>query len=506
MKKTAFMIMIISVVSKVFGFLRDLILSYFYGASGISDAYLISMTIPGVIFSFIGVGLVNGFIPMYTNIENEEGIEKADRFTNNLTNIVMIFTALLFLAGVIFTEPLVKLFATGFSGDTLKLAVLFSRITMVSIFFVGLTYIFSGYLQLKENYLIPAMIGLPLNIFTIVGIVISSRGNTTLLAIGSLIATVSQFLLLVPSIIKKGFKYERVVDFKDKYIKRMIIIVIPLVIGSSVDQVNILIDRTLASSISVGGISSMNYANKLSNFVITLFVLSIVTVMYPVISKMAAKKDMEGLKASVRNVISTVVIVIMPAMVMAMMFSKDIVEILFKRGNFDSEAVNMTSNALFFFSIGMMGFALREVLSRVFYSIQDTRTPVINGVIAMVLNIILNLILSRYMGISGLALATSLSVTICTILMAYSLVRKIGSFGAKEIIIMGFKSVISSAAMGIAALIVYKYLAVNISNILSLTSASVVGLIVYVLLAYLLKVDEVHKWINLGVSKIKDLI
>lgn len=502
MKKTALMIMIVTVISKVFGFLRDLILSYFYGATGVSDAYLIAMTIPGVIFSFIGIGIINGFIPMYTNIENDEGTIYADRFTNNLTNITTLFTGIMFILGIVFTEPLVKIFASGFSGETLELAVLFSRITMGSIFFVALTYIFSGYLQIKESYVISSMTGLPLNFFMVTSIVISSRGNVKILAIGSLFAAMSQFIFLVPSIIKKGFKYQFMLDFKDKNIKRMMLLVLPLVMGSSVNQINVLIDRTLASRISVGGISAMNYANKLNSFVITLFVTSIVTVMYPMISKMAAKKDMDGLKDSVSSVVSTVVVVVVPAMVMAMIFSNEIVEILFKRGSFDESAAIMTSNALFYFAIGMLGFGLNEVLSRVFYSIQDTKTPVVIGVIAMGVNIVLNLILSRYMGISGLALATSLSALVSTLIMTYLIVKKVGSLGVKRISVTIIKVLISSLTMGAVSYFIFNILSVKMANLFALALASAVGISAYVLVAFLIRVEEINKGISLLKSKI----
>lgn len=487
MKKTAVLIMIITIISKIFGFLRDLTLSYYYGASDISDAYLIALTIPGVIFAFIGVGINNGFIPMYAKIESEEGVKVADRFTSNFTNIVLIFTFFMFTIGMVFTQPMVKIFASGFSGDTLKLAVDFSRITLFGIFFTGLVYIYRGYLQVKDSFLIPSMIGFPLNFVTVIAIVLSSKLNIKFLVVGTLIATISQFLFMMPSVIKKGYKHSFVIDFKDENIKNILIIVLPIIIGSSVDQINILIDRTLASIIAVGGISALNYANKLNGFVQGLFILSIVTVMYPMISKMAVKKDFEDLKKSVTEVISAIMIVVLPASAMAMVFSDEIVDILFGRGKFDSHAAELTSGALFFLAIGMIGFGLREVLSRVFYSMQDTKTPVINGAIAMAMNIVLNIILSSFMGINGLALATSLSAIVCTLLLGYSLVKKIGSLQTKKLMTVTFKVLISIVPM-VAVSMFAKSTMVEMSTLINFALSAGLGSIVYIVFIMIQKV------------------
>lgn len=140
---------------------------------------------------------------MYSQIEKLEGSKEGNRYTNNLVNILLVICTVFFVFGLIFTVPLVKLFASGFEGETLDLAVRFTRVSLVGMYFTGLISVFSGFLQLKGNYAIPALIGFPLNFFTILAIIISSKGNVVLLAIGSVIATASQLLLVLPSAYKK---------------------------------------------------------------------------------------------------------------------------------------------------------------------------------------------------------------------------------------------------------------------------------------------------------------
>jgi putative peptidoglycan lipid II flippase len=496
MKKTALILMIITIVSKIFGFARDITLAYFYGTSNISDAYLISTTIPLVIFSFIGTGINTGYIPMYSKIQNIRGTKEANRFTSNLVNFLMVICTIIFILGFLFTNQIVKVFASGFQGDTLALTVKFTRISLFGMFFMGLIYIFNGFLQLKENYIIPALVGFPLNIFIIASIFLSSKTNVVVLSIGSVIAAASQLILVLPFAYKKGYRYKFILDIKDEHIKNMVYIALPVIIGVSVNQINTLVDRTIASQISVGGISALNYANRLNGFVQGIFVLSIATVMYPMISKMAAENNMTGFKKSVSEAISSINLLVLPTTIGAMIFAEPIVRLLFGRGAFDANAISMTSYALFFYSIGMIGFGLREVLSRTFYSLQDTKTPMINAAIAMIMNIVLNIILSKFLGIGGLALATSISAIFCTTLLFVSLRKKIGSFGMKNISISFIKILFASLVMGLIAKVSYSTLLNNINANLSLILSIGIGVITYFTIIYFMRIEEVDVIVN----------
>ncbi len=503
MKKTAFLLMLVTIISKILGFGREIVLSYFYGASNISDAYLISLTVPIVIFSFIGTGISTGYIPMYSNIQQQYGEKEGDRFTSNLSNILIIICTIMIILGLIFTESLVKIFAKGFERETLALAVKFTKISLFGIYFTGLMYVFGGYLRLKGNYIIPAMVGFPMNFVTIAAIFLSSKTNVFVLAIGSLIATVSQLMLLMPFAHKKGYKHKFVLDIRDKHIKNMAYIAIPVIIGTSVNQINTLVDKTLASSIAVGGITSLNYASRLNGFIQGLFVAPISTVMYPMISQMAAEDNIVGLKSSVSEAINTICLLVVPATIGAMLFAEPVVKLLFGRGAFDPQAISMTSIALFYYSIGMIGFGLRDILSRSFYSLQDTKTPMINGTIGVAMNIILNLILSKYMGLGGLALATSISAIFCTVLLFISFRKKVGSFGMKHITISFIKVLCASLIMGVITMISYNLLLNHISANLSLIASIIIGAVVYFVIIYFMGIEEVDSMIDAVKNKLK---
>ena len=269
----------------------------------------------------------------------------------------------------------------------------------------------------------------------------------------------------------------------------MAIIALPLIIGASVNEINIIVDKTIASNIAVGAISTLNYAKILSNSIVSLFVATVVTVIYPSISRMAAKDNLIGLKATVGGAINSIMILIIPATFGLMLYSYPITKLIYARGAFSTQALDMTSGALFYYSIGIFGYALRHVLFKVFYAMQDTKTPMINGSIAVSLNIVLNIILSRFMGVNGLALATSISALVSVFLLFISLRKKIGQLGLKNISYTFLKIFLASAFMGIISRASYSLFGVE-SNI-SLVLAILVGVLSYLIIIYNMRIKEV---------------
>lgn len=483
--------MILTIFSKVLGFGKELVLSYFYGTSGISDAYIVSLTIPTVIFSFIGVAINTTYIPIYNSIEENDGEKNALRFTSNLINLMLILLTILIVLVFIFTTPIVRLFASGFEGEILRLSSNLTRISIISIYFSGIIYILQGYLQIKNDFRSPALIGIPLNIILIISIIISNYTDTLVLGYGNVVAVLCQVIFLVPFLIKQKYRHEFIINYKDEKLIRAIYLAVPVMLGTSVNQINQIVDRTIASNIVVGGISALNYANRLNLFIQGIFVASIATVFYAEISKKAAKGDLKGIKSTMKSSLTGVNFIILPITFGTMVFARQIVELLFGRGAFDQTAITYTAAALFFYSIGMVGFGLREVLSRVFYSLQDTRTPMINAALGMLLNIILNIVLSRYLGIGGLALATSIAAIFTTALLFISLRKKTGPFGMKQISISFLKILFASSLMGGLAKLSFNYLTISLSQNLSLLIAIGVGALSYFVIIYFMKIEDV---------------
>lgn len=491
MKKTVIFMMFFTLVSKLLGFLRDVILAYVYGASRITDIFLISQTLPGVVFSFVSAGFFTGYIPMYTKIKEKEGSKRALKYTNNLLNILFLFCILLTGIVLLITPLIVNLLVSGFDDESFYLTVKFSRITIFSIFFTSIITIFSGFLQVNNNYMIPALLGLPLNIVSILVINISKESDVILLAIGVILSGVAQVLMLFPFVLKLGYKYQLLIDFKDPYIKEMLFLSVPLIIGISITQINTLIDRTIASQLAEGAVSTLNYANKVNLFIQGVFVTSINIALYPLISKMIIQKNMIQLKSCINNLIIKISITIIPLSIFFIIFSKTIVRLLFGYGAFSESDIVNTSNALVCYSIGMLSFGIKDIFIRVFYSLQNTRVPMYNSIFSMILNIILNLILGKQIGVSGLALATSISSIVSTIMLIFSLRRVVGKLDLKYTLNKMFQIFFVSILIGIISYIFFQigeYFGGN--NVIILVLVTVTGVITYAISIILFKIID----------------
>ncbi|CEI73362.1 murein biosynthesis integral membrane protein MurJ [Romboutsia hominis] len=500
-------LMLVTLLAKVLGFGRELVLASIYGTSSYSDAYLTAMNIPNVIFSAIGATLSTTFIPLYFETNKVGGKEKSLEFANNILNIVVITSIILAIVSLVFTKPLVKLFAIGFEGEILKTTIEFTRILVLGIIFIGLTDIMVAYLQIHNNFTIPGLISVPYNIIIIASIIMSIWIGPKFMVWGTLIAIITKFIFLIPFAKKYSYKYKLRVDFKDPYLKKMFILVLPVFIGVMVTQANAMIDRTLASTLVEGSISALNYANRLNEFVLVLFIASVGSVMYPILSKLSSENNQEEIKKIIERCINCIIILAIPISVGAIVLSEPIVKVLFQRGAFDETATNMTSIALIMYSIGLVGLGLRDILRRIFYSLKDTKSPMVNGIISMLINIGLNLLLVKKMGHAGLALATSISSIICVFLFLKKLKQKIGYFGQDKIMKVACKTTISSIIMGIITYITYNnilsILKFNFGDeIISLGLSISVGAIAYAVLIKLFNIEEFNILIKMLMKKI----
>lgn len=493
--KAALWIMIATMLSKVLGFGREVVLANFYGTGQYADVFLLTLNIPGLIIAVVGSAIATTYIPLYFEAKEKKGDREALKFTNNILNICAVITVLIAILGLIFTEQFVQVFAGGFEGEKFQLAVKFTKIMISGVLFLGVSKIFSSYLQVNDNFVIPGLIGIPYNIIIIAAIIISTKTNVLILAFGALVAMASQLLFQIPYAYKKSFKYKPYIKLKDDTIKDMIRLVLPMLVGVAIGQLNTFVDRALATTLSDGKLSALNYANKLNDFVMALFVTSVVTVIYPKLAKMSNSENNNGFVNTIVKSSNAITLVVLPIAVGAIVLAEPIVKILFQRGQFDAYSTSITAMALRFYALGLLAMGMRDILYRIFYSMSDTKTPMINGSIALIINIILNLLLIKKLDYIGLALSTSVSSIITIILLFISLNKKVGYFGGDKIIKTGLKSLISSIIMGIVAFFVFNSVSGNIGtsmikDILSVSSGVLAGAITYGILIIILKVEE----------------
>lgn len=499
--KATLWIMIATMMSKVLGFFREIVLANFYGTKGYADVFLLTLNIPGLIIAVVGSAVATIYVPIYFETRDKLGEDGSLKFTNNMLNLSLIISIIIAILGLLFTEQFVNIFAGGFTGDKFELAVKFTKIMMCGVLFLSTSKIFSSYLQVNDNFVVPGIIGIPYNIILIITIAISTKMNIIILAYGALLAMASQLLFQIPFAIKKSFKYSPYINLKDENIKNMLLLILPMLIGVAVGQINTFVDRALATTLGDGKLAALNYANKLNDFVMALFVTSIITVIYPKLSKMSNNENKDGFINMIVKSSNCIILLVLPISIGAIILAEPIVRILFQRGAFDANSTNMTSMALRLYSLGLLAMGIRDILTRAFYSFSDTKTPMINSSLALIINIILNFILIKPFGYAGLAISTSIASIITVILLFISLKKKNGYFGGDKILKTGIKSLVSGIVMGVFTLTSYNFMydlfgTGMIKEIMALALAVMIGVLIYGILIILLKVEEINLIIN----------
>lgn len=499
--KNTIMIMAITMLCKLIGFGREIALGSIYGFSNYGGIYLAVVNIPDIIFALVGTCIMTTFIPLHYDIEREKGLIRAKEFLNNVSTITIIMSIIIAIVSLIFTEDIVKLFAMGLEGENLEIATKFTKILIPGGFFISISGIISAYLNINDDFISSTFVSIPFNIIVITTIIISSNNSPYIMIVGTMIGMISKFLLQFIVAYKKGYRYKFTLNLSDEYLHKMIKLSAPILIGVAVSQINAVADKSIATTLGLESVSALSYANRLNGFVMGVFTASLISVIYPRLSELLVNKNKEGFIDITTKSINIMSIFIIPISVGSIVLSKPIVRILFERGQFNEQATHMTSIALACYSIGMIAYTLRDILGKIFYSLKDTKTPMINGVLAVILNIILNILLSRSLGYAGLALATSISSIVCVMLLLVKLKKKTGYFGEDKILKTIVKVSIASIGMGFIVRIIYVYMEkLAIQDILKIIISVLVGAGMYMISIYILKIREVNLIIDIAIQ------
>lgn len=492
----------VAFVAKGLGFVREIVLANFYGASYVSDVFVAVQNIPAIIFTVFGTAVTTGFIPIYTELNIKKGKETADKFANNVFNIFFILSALLSVLGIVFSKQLISIFAGGFEGQVFELCNKFAKIIMPTCIAIVLVYVYNAYLQIEGMFNQNSFMNVPYNIAQIVFIAIGFYvGNVYILAIGLLIASYSQ-LIYLRILIKKNtqFKHSLKLDFKDPNIIQMLVLVGPVFISTGVNQLNSIVDRALASRLVEGSVSALNYSSEVANIVTQVIILSLTTILYPKMTELFAENNENEKNKFICKYVNVVSLIVLPLTVLIFFFSKEIVQILFGRGAFDNNTVIFVSRALKLYALGIAGASFRDVLNKVFYSMKNTVIPMVNGIIAVAFNICLNFILVGKYEYLGLAFATSFSATICTVLMFVQMTKKMENLKIR-IIVIDFLKVIAATFMMVIVFIVLNNTIKISSDILRCIIFGTMGMVIYFMFLLLFKENVLKETlINLKVK------
>ena len=378
MGQTTLILMIITVISKIFGFVRESVMAAYIGAGELKSVYTTSITIPTFFSGIVISAVASGYIPVYNKAMSEEGKGSADDFTNNLLNILMIFGVVTFLISFIFARPLSKLFSPGLEGESLKLATDFSRIMGISIFAFLYASVIRGYLYIKGNFIDPAISGIIINVIIIITIIITSKlGNPYILITGALLAYVLQFIRF-PFVAKQlGFKYNRFLDFNNKYVRYLLVLVFPIIISSAADQLSIIVDNAMGSAFfGKDSVSQIFYAKTMLGFIMGVVTMTISTVTFPEIARLAQKGDLEEMKDKVGYSLLFSMLLVVPAILGMIILSEPIIRIAFERNAFTRSDTVIVSLLMVSYAPYIIFTSVIKIFSNAFYSVGDSKIPV----------------------------------------------------------------------------------------------------------------------------------
>ncbi|WP_214805566.1 MULTISPECIES: murein biosynthesis integral membrane protein MurJ [unclassified Exiguobacterium] len=448
MKRDFILVFIFTFISKGLGFVRDISLAYFYGANSITDAYLISLTIPGTIYEYVGIAITTSLIPIYFEVKKNKDLKYTQEFLNNLAAIVILFSLVLTIIIWITAFPLTKIIATGFDKEAIETTVLFTRIGSLSLAFSGSIFIINTLLQINKRYYLAIFAGIPASLFSIFIIFISYKTNSLFLGYSSLITVFVQFVTVYFLFKKTVFNIEFKLSKKPKVsyeIKGMLSIALPAFIGVAINQLNTIIDRNLASRIIEGGVSILNYSNKLLLFSHGLISVTLVSILYPIISKKIS--DNEGKKIISKfctENIKNLILILFPINIIMLFYAEEIVNVLLGRGGMTDKSLYITISVFKLYSVSLVFLGVREFLLRIFFSYKKVKEVTILSIFSLCLNIFLSLNLYRNYGLSGLAFSTSVSTAISCLVMYIYINKKVLKIIDKKMLLEIFIIIVTS--------------------------------------------------------------
>lgn len=497
MVKTSGLIVLIGVISKLLGFVRETVIAAVFGATGVTDSYLVAYMLPSVLFASIGAAIVTVFIPVYAEVNKSQGSEAGFVLINRFGTAAIFLVSVLVIIGEVFAPTVVGILAPGFSGHIFNLTVSLTRLLTPVMVLLTLSYLATAALNAQMCFIAPAVIGLPYNVIIIVTtLILSSSIGIYGLAIGTLIAVASQFIIQLPSLYKSGYRMRIDFDFTDPHLRKIGLLLGPVFLSSAATQLNVMVDRILASGLAEGSMAALNFANRVNLLPLGLFVTSIITVVYPSLSEHVANGNRSAFAAHLEKSFGIVAFITFPITVGFIVLAYPIIQILFQRGAFDATACHATAIALQYYAIGHAPMALIDVLKRGFWAMQDTKTPMYNAFITVGLNIIFNLILVRWMGHAGLALGTSLAA-IASIIVLFSHIRNRVTFSSTLWFSLA-KITVNTGLMAAYCLWAWKVVASHwllahtglLNLILAVGGVVITSAGLYFFGAFLLKIDE----------------
>lgn len=509
-KAVSFM-MIITLVGKVLGLVRDQFLAANYGLGMEASAFLIASRIPRTFFDAVFASAISAsFIPIFNEYLQKKGKEEAFSLANRFITLISTVTLIMMLVGIVFAEQFVWLFANGFDADTAMLSASLSRMLFPTILFTAIAFSFVGILQSLDEFNIPAAISVASNAIIIFYYVFfNDKFGIYGLTAAFLIGWAMQAFIQIPSLQKKGYWYRPDFRFRDEGLRKIGKLMLPVMISTWVQPINFMINCRFASQLADGKqpVAALEYANNLYTIIVGVFVLAIANLIFPRLSRISGEEDKAEFGSTVKVTLRSMMFLLIPMMVGMMALSRPLVALIYERGDFGADATLLTSTALFFFSLGVMGYGVQTILSRAFYANQDGKTPFYSGVVSVITNAILCALLIEPMGLGGLAFAAAVSSLVSAVVLLVPAIKRYPEIVDRKLMISFGKMAMSAGVMLVLVLLSFGFLQGRVGTglvgrIFLLGIPTGVGVIAYMVMTFVLGVEE-GKMVFAFIGKLK---
>ena len=489
--RAASLVMALFIVSRALGLVREMVIGARFGASSELDAYLAAFRLPDLLFTLVAGGaLASAFIPTFSQrvaVKDEAG---AWRLASNVGNLLLLgMISLALLAGVLARPLVAHIIAPGFSPEQQALTVNLMRWMLVSTVIFGVSGLLMGILNSFHHFLLPALAPILYNSAIILAAwLLSPSMGIHALVVGVVAGATLHLLIQIPGLVQHRARWQPHLSLADAGVREVLRLMGPRVLGLGIVQINFIVNVFLASHLAEGSISAMNYAWLIMLLPQGIFAQSLATAAFPTFSHQAALGQRQAMRHTLGGLFSLLIFLTLPAAVILILLRQPIVALLLQRGAFDAHDTQLTAYALGFFALGLVSHALVEVSARSFYALKDTKTPVVIGVAAMTLNVLLSLLLIKPLQIGGLALANATATTLEMLTLLWFLRRKLGGWEEGRVFASLARAAGASALM--AGLIWPLMQWVSLSVRMQAVVWGLVASGLYLMLAWLLKSPE----------------
>jgi putative peptidoglycan lipid II flippase len=460
--KSAGVIGLATMASRLLGLVRDTVLAAMFGASASMDAFNVAFRIPNLLRDLFAEGAMTAaFVPTFTRTLAVSGREAAWRVGNLVMNALLVVTAVLVVIGIVFAPELtLALTAEGFADrpGALDLTIQLTRIMLPFLTALAVAAAMMGMLNSLRRFFVPSLSPAMFNVASIFSALVLAPlmprfGLDPIagIAIGTLLGGLGQILLQWPTLRKEGFRYQPIVSFRDPVVREILRLMAPATLGLAAVQVNVVVNTHLATGQELGAVSWLMYAFRLMYLPIGIFGVSIATAALPDISRHAVAGDLRSIRTDVSRGLRMMLMLNVPATIGLMVLAEPIVALIFERRAFLVRDTVATAAALVFYAPGLIGYSAVKIASPTFYALRDSRTPVIVSVLSIGVNLGINLILIRVLGYRGLALGTAIAAMFNAVVLMWLLRGRLDGIDGRRIAIALAKITVASFAMGIAA-------------------------------------------------------